>query len=61
VKKKRRFWKKKAKSTVWVFKAEDCLNVSTSYTYFSVHGSNDNSFHVNANIVTPEKNELIET
>jgi hypothetical protein len=28
---------------------------------FSVHGSNDNSFHINANIVTPEKNELIGT
>jgi Retroviral aspartyl protease len=26
-----------------------------------VPGSNDNSFHINANIVTPEKNELIET
>jgi hypothetical protein len=26
-----------------------------------VHGSNDNSFHINANIVTPEKNEPIET
>jgi hypothetical protein len=28
---------------------------------FSVHGSNDNSFHINANIVTPEKNEPIKT
>jgi hypothetical protein len=28
---------------------------------FSVHGSNNNSFHINANIVTPEKNEPIET
>jgi Retrotransposon gag protein/Zinc knuckle len=29
----RRFWKK-AKSTVWVFEVEDCLDVSTSYIYF---------------------------
>jgi hypothetical protein len=28
---------------------------------FSVHGSNNNSFNVNANIVTPEKNKPIET
>jgi hypothetical protein len=29
---------------------------------FSVHGSdNNNSFHINAIITTPEKNELIET
>jgi hypothetical protein len=28
---------------------------------FSVHGSNDNSFNVYANIVTPEKNKPIET
>jgi hypothetical protein len=28
---------------------------------FSVHGSNNNSFNVNANIVTPERNELIKT
>jgi hypothetical protein len=28
---------------------------------FSVHGSNNNSFSVNANIVTPEKNKPIET
>jgi hypothetical protein len=28
---------------------------------FSVNGSNNNSFNVNANIVTPEKNEPIET
>jgi hypothetical protein len=28
---------------------------------FSVNGSNNNSFNVNANIVTPEKNKLIET
>jgi predicted aspartyl protease len=35
---------------------------STPPTYiFSVNGSNNNSFNVNANIVTPEKNELIET
>jgi Retroviral aspartyl protease len=28
---------------------------------FSVHESNDNSFHIKADIVTPEKNELIKT
>jgi hypothetical protein len=29
---------------------------------FSVHGSNNNnSFHINAIIMTPEKNEQIET
>jgi hypothetical protein len=47
----------------WVFKAEDCLDVSTSLIYiFSVHGSdNNNSFHIDAIIMTPEKNEPIET
>jgi Retrotransposon gag protein len=34
VRKKRRRWKKKEKSMVWVFKAEDCLDVSTSLIYF---------------------------
>jgi hypothetical protein len=28
---------------------------------FSIHGSNNNSFHINAIITTPEKNKLIET
>jgi hypothetical protein len=62
VKKRRKFWKKKARSSDWVFKVEDCLDVSTSLIYFSVHGSdNNNSFHTNAIIMTPEKNELIKT
>jgi hypothetical protein len=32
--KRRRFWKKKARRMVWVFKVEDCLDVSTSSIYF---------------------------
>jgi hypothetical protein len=61
VKKRRRPWKKKARRMVWVFKAEDCLDVSTSYI-FSVHRSdNNNSFYIDAIITTPEKNEPIKT
>jgi hypothetical protein len=63
MKEKRRFWKKKERRMVWVFKAEDCLNISTSHIYiFSVHRSdNNNSFHIDAIIMTPEKNEPIKT
>jgi hypothetical protein len=44
---------------VWVFKVEDCLD---PIYIFSVHRSdNDNFFHIDAIITTPEKNEPIET